>query len=48
VLRPNVQYIVNPDSRYTPTFLHNISNVFVVGLQVNANLDVLFDFPQHH
>jgi porin len=48
VLRPNVQYIVNPDSRYTPTFAHNIPNVFAVGLQANANLDALFGFPQHH
>lgn len=47
VLRPNVQYIVNPDSRYTPTFPHNIPNVFVVGLQANANLDALFGLPHH-
>lgn len=48
VLRPNIQYIVNPDSRYTPTFPHNIPNVFAVGLQVNANIDALFGFPLHH
>jgi porin len=46
-LRPNIQYIVHPDSRYTPTFPHNIPNVFVVGLQVNANLDMLFGLPHH-
>lgn len=47
VLRPNVQYIVNPDARYTPTFPRNIPNVFAVGLQVNANLDALFGLPHH-
>lgn len=47
VLRPNLQYIVHPDSRYTPTFPNNIPNVFVVGLQVNATLDVLFGLPHH-
>ncbi len=47
VLRPNVQYMVNPDSRYTPTFPHNIPNVFIVGLQANANLDALFGLPHH-
>lgn len=47
VLRPNVQYIVNPDSRYTPTFPHNIPNVFAIGLQANANLDALFGLPHH-
>lgn len=47
VLRPNLQYEVLPDSRVTPTFPHNIPNVFVVGLQVNANLDALFGLPHH-
>ncbi|MBS1842076.1 MAG: carbohydrate porin [Acidobacteria bacterium] len=47
VLRPNVQYIVNPDSRYTPTFPRDIPNVFAVGLQINANLDALFGLPHH-
>lgn len=47
VLRPNLQYIVHPDSRYTPAFAHNIPNVFVVGLQVNANLTSLFGLPHH-
>ena len=47
VLRPDLQYIVHPDSRYTPTFPHKIPNVFVVGLQVNANLDTLFGLPHH-
>lgn len=47
VLRPNLQYIVHPDSRYMPNLLHNVPNVFVVGLQVNATLDALFDLPHH-
>lgn len=47
VLRPNVQYIVNPDARYTPTFPRNIANVFALGLQANANLDALFGLPHH-
>jgi porin len=47
VLRPNVQYIANPDSRYTPAFPRSIPNVLAVGLQVNANLDALFDLPHH-
>jgi porin len=48
VLRSNIQYIVNPDSRVTPMFPRNIHNVFAVGLQVNANLEALFGLPQHH
>lgn len=47
VLRPNLQYEILPDSRFTPTFPHNISNVFAVGLQVNADLDALFGLPHH-
>lgn len=47
VLRPRLQYNVLPDSRVTPTFPHNISNVFVVGRQVKANLDALFGLPHH-
>ncbi len=48
VLRPNVQYIVNPDSRVTPMFPRSIPNVFAVGFQVNANLEALFGLPHHH
>lgn len=47
VLRPNLQYEVLPDSRVAPTFPHSISNIFAVGLQVNANLDALFGLPHH-
>jgi porin len=47
VLRPNFQYIVYPDSRYRPTFPRGIPDVFVIGFQVNANLDALFGLPHH-
>jgi carbohydrate-selective porin OprB len=47
VLRPNLQCIVHPNSRHMPTFPPNIPNVFVVGLQVNAALDVLLGLPHH-
>lgn len=45
VVRPNLQYIVNPNPGYTPTFPHNIPNVFVVGLQATVSLDTLFAMP---
>ena len=47
VLRPNLQYLVYPDPRYTPTHATDIPNSFVIGLQVNANLDALFTLPHH-
>jgi porin len=46
VLRPNLQYVVHPDSRYTPSYPSNIQNAFVIGLQMNANLGTLFNLPQ--
>ena len=46
VLRPNLQYFVHPDSRYTPSYPSNIPNAFVMGLQINANPGTLFSLPQ--
>jgi len=46
VLRPDVQYVIHPDSRYTPSYPSNIPNAFVIGLQVNANIGTLFNLPQ--
>jgi porin len=47
IFRPDLQYLMLPDSRNTPMFPHSIPNVFVIGLQVNANLDALFGLPHH-
>jgi porin len=46
VLRPNIQYVIHPDSRYTPSYPSNIPNAFVIGLQINANVGTLFNLPQ--
>jgi porin len=46
VLRPNLQYVIHPDSRYTPSFPSNIPNAFVLGLQINANMGTLFNLAQ--
>ena len=48
VLRPNLQYEVFPTQGLRQRSPSNIPNVFAVGLQMNANLDELFGFPQHH
>jgi porin len=45
-IRPNLQYIINPDSRYTPTTPKNIPDAFVVGLQITANLGDLMGLPR--
>jgi porin len=45
VVRPNLQYIINPDSRYTPNFRRDIPNAFVVGLQINVAADTFFRLP---
>jgi porin len=46
VLRPNIQYVIHPDSRYTPSYPSDIPNAFVIGLQINANIGTLFNLPQ--
>lgn len=45
IVRPNLQYIIKPDPRYTPTYPRDIPNAFVVGLQVTASIDGLFGLP---
>jgi len=45
IIRPNVQWLIRPDPRYTPTYPKQISNALVVGIQVNVSLDRLFNFP---
>jgi porin len=45
-IRPNLQYIINPDSRYTPTTPKNIPDAFVIGLQITANLGDLTGLPR--
>jgi porin len=45
VVRPNLQYIIHPDSRYTPNYPRDIPNAFVVGLQINVAADTFFGLP---
>ena len=45
VLRPDVQYIINPDPRYSPTYAKKIPNAAVVGLMLTINLDTLLGMP---
>lgn len=46
VLRPNVQWLLHPDSRYTPTHPTAIPSALVVGLQVSIGLDRLANLPR--
>lgn len=45
-LRPDLQYIMNPDPRDTPEYPKKIPNAFVVGLAINISLDRLLGLPQ--
>jgi porin len=45
MIRPNVQWLIRPDPRYTPTYPKQISNALVVGLQVSISLDQMGQLP---
>lgn len=46
VLRPNIQYYINPDPRNAPTSPRKIPNIFVVGVSLNVSLDTLMHLPR--
>ena len=48
VVRPKLQNVVHPDSRYTPSDPNEIPNAFVLGVQINASIGTLFNLPQIH
>lgn len=43
---PDLQYIINPDPRYSPRYPRNIRNTLVVGIKFFANFGSLFGWPR--
>jgi porin len=45
-IAPNIQYLVNPDSRVTPNHPTDIPDALVLGVRFMANFGALFNFPR--
>lgn len=45
-IAPNLQYLLQPDSRVTPNYPKDIPDAFVVGVRIMANFGAFFNLPR--